>query len=98
MLRCGVFFTLLAAGRVAAGQAPPPIAPPPPPPPYRVTWWDAVSVATAGALGVIPGAAGLPRGAPSCAPCDPAALPGIDHAALHTFSRSANTGSNVLLA
>jgi membrane-associated phospholipid phosphatase len=97
MLRHSIVFTLLAIGRVVAGQAPLPTAPPPPPP-YRVTWWDAASVATAGALGIIPGAAGLPRGAPSCAPCDPSTLPEIDEAALHTFSRNANTASTVLLA
>jgi len=44
--------------------------------PYRVTWLDAVSVGTAGALYVLPAALGLPNGAPSCAPCDPASLPG----------------------
>ena len=49
---------------------------------YRVAWWDAASVLVAGGLSVIPQAAGLPRGAPPCAPCDPASLPGIDHAAL----------------
>ncbi len=90
------------AFRPAAGQISPPslLSPPasPAPAPYRVTWWDAASVATAGALGVIPEAARLPRGLPSCAPCDPAALPGIDHAALHTFSGPAGTASTVLLA
>src|SRR5437588_60439 len=65
---------------------------------YRVAWWDAASVLVAGGLSVIPQAAGLPRGAPPCAPCDPASLPGIDHAALHTFSASAGTASSVLLA
>src|SRR2546430_14083508 len=65
---------------------------------YRVAWWDAGSVLAAGGLSVIPQAAGLPRGAPPCAPCDPASLPGVDHAALHTFSGSARTASSVLLA
>src|SRR5437764_7734355 len=65
---------------------------------YRVAWWDAGSVLVAGGLSVIPQAAGLPRGAPPCAPCDPASLPGIDHVALHTFSASAGTASSVLLA
>ena len=59
------------AARPAATQAP-----------YRVSAWDAVSVLAAGGLSVIPQAAGLPRGAPPCAPCDPASLPGLDHAAL----------------
>src|SRR5256885_16503063 len=65
---------------------------------YRVAWWDAASVLVAGGLSVTPEAAGLPRGAPPCAPCDPASLPGIDRAALHTFSGSAGTASGVLLA
>ena len=65
--------------------------------PYRVTWWDAAAVAGAGTVAVIPGLAGLPRGAAPCAPCDPASLPGIDRAALHTFSHSAGTASSALL-
>jgi len=66
---------------------------------YRVTWWDAASALAAGGLSVIPEAAGLPHGAPPCSlPCDPASLPGIDRAALHTFSGSSGTASSVLLA
>jgi membrane-associated phospholipid phosphatase len=65
---------------------------------YRVGWWDAASVVAVGGLSLIPEAAGLPRGAPPCAPCDPASLPAIDHAALHTFSGPAGTASSVLLA
>ncbi|HEX4574214.1 MAG TPA: phosphatase PAP2 family protein [Gemmatimonadales bacterium] len=88
MLRPAIAVTLLAsAARPTAAQAP-----------YRVTWWDAASVATAGALGIIPEAAGLPHGGPTCAPCDPATLPGIDHAALHTFAGPAATASTVLVA
>jgi len=78
---------LLASARAAPGQLP-----------YSVTWWDAASVSAAGGLALLPVALDLPTGAPSCAPCDPASLPGIDHAALHTFSGSAATGSTVLLA
>jgi membrane-associated phospholipid phosphatase len=78
---------LLAVVRPAATQSP-----------YRVSWRDAATVGVAVAAAVIPAAAGLPHGAPSCAPCDPASLPGIDHAALHTFSGSAATASSVLLA
>jgi len=59
---------------------------------YRVTWWDAASALAAGGLSVIPEAAGLPHGAPPCS------LPGIDRAALHTFSGSSGTASSVLLA
>ena len=77
---------LLSASAPAAAQAP-----------YRVTWWDAASVTVAGTLAVLPSALDLPRGPPSCAPCDPAALPGIDRAALHTFSRPAGITSHLLL-
>ena len=66
--------------------------------PYRASWWDAASVAAAGTLAVLPTALGLPHGPPPCAPCDPASLPGIDRAALHTFSGPAGTASTVLLA
>src|SRR5256885_17189608 len=48
--------------------------------PYRVSAWDAASVLAAGGLSIIPEAAGLPRGAPPCAPGDPASLPRIDPA------------------
>lgn len=88
MRRPALVLTLIAlAGRPAPGQQP-----------YRVTWWDAASVAAATAFGVIPEAAGLPHGLPPCAPCDPSSLPGIDRAALHTFSGPASTASTVLLA
>ncbi|HEX4600788.1 MAG TPA: phosphatase PAP2 family protein [Gemmatimonadales bacterium] len=88
MLRHVIVVTLLAMGvRPAAAQAP-----------YRVTWWDAASLATATALAIIPEATGLPHGRPACAPCDPATLPGIDRVALHTFSGSAATASTVLVA
>ena len=53
--------------------------------PYRVSWWDAASVGTAGTLFVLPSALDLPNGAPSCGsptPCDPAALSGIDRWAI----------------
>jgi membrane-associated phospholipid phosphatase len=66
--------------------------------PYRVSWWDAASVTAAGALAVLPAALALPQGPPSCAPCDPASLPAIDRAALHTFSDPAGSASTVLLA
>src|SRR6266496_3969679 len=78
---------LLASVRAAPGQLR-----------YSVTWWDAASVSAAGGLALLPVVLNLPKGAPSCAPCDPASLPGIDHAALHTFSGSAATASSVLLA
>ncbi len=65
---------------------------------YRVSWRDGASVAAAGGLALIPGVAGLPKGRSTCLPCDPAGLPGLDHAALHTFSSGASTASSALLA
>src|SRR5437879_2311184 len=90
MRRFAVALTLLAVAtgaRRAAAQAA-----------YHVTWWDAVSVVAAGALGAGPEAAGLPHGPPPCAPCDPLSLPAIDRVALHTFSGAAGSVSSVVLA
>jgi membrane-associated phospholipid phosphatase len=64
---------------------------------YRVSAWDAASVAAGGVLALIPDAAGLPTGSAPCAPCDPASVPAIDRAALHNASSGANTASSVLL-
>lgn len=87
MRRCAVPFTMVVLlVRAVAAQAP-----------YRVTWWDGVSIGAAGGLGVIPSIAGLPKGAPPCAPCDPASLSGFDRIALHTFSGPAGTASTVAL-
>jgi len=68
-----------------------------PAPPFRATWFDAVSVGTAGILYVVPGAVGLPNGAPSCAPCDPASLPGVDRWALRPVSATVGAVSNLAL-
>jgi len=48
-------------------------------------------------LYLLPGALGLPNGAPSCAPCDPASLPGVDRWALRPVSATAATASNLVL-
>src|SRR5207244_13447204 len=88
MRRLAAALVLLAvSGPSARGQAP-----------YSVHWGDAVSVVAAGVAAFIPEASKLPKAAPSCAPCDPRSLPGIDRAALHTFSGSASSGSSALLA
>ncbi len=87
MRRLAAALVLLAvSGPSAQGQAP-----------YSAGWGDAVSVVAAGIAAVIPHATKLPKAAPSCAPCDPASLPGIDRVALHNFSASAGTTSGVLL-
>src|SRR2546429_3000361 len=77
---------LLVSGRSAVGQAP-----------YSLRWGDAVSVVAAGVAAFIPEAAKLPKAAPSCAPCDPRSLPGIDRSALRTFSGSAGNAGTALL-
>src|SRR2546422_2549865 len=87
MRRVTIAVTLLFAPALrAAGQTP-----------YRVTWWDGASVTAAGALALLPSVLKLPHGPPPCAPCDPASLWGIDHAALHTFSGTASTASSAVL-
>jgi len=88
MRRLAVALVLLAVSTPAArGQAP-----------YKVSWGDAVSVVSAGVAALIPEATKLPKAAPSCAPCDPASLPGIDRVALRTLSGSAGTASSAVLA
>ena len=76
-------------GRAVPAQAPPR---------YSATWRDAASVSAAGVLYLLPGALGLPNGAPSCAPCDPATIPGIDRWVVRPVSSAADAGSEVLLA
>ena len=78
--------------------APPPIVAQEPAAQYPVTWADAVSVGTASALYVLPGALGLPHGRPSCEPCDPSTLPGVDRWALRPVSTTGDAASDVVLA
>lgn len=78
--------------------APHPIVGQAPAVPYRVTWGDAASVGTAGVLYVLPSALGLPHGAPSCAPCDPGTLPGVDRWSLGPVSATADVASDLALA
>jgi membrane-associated phospholipid phosphatase len=88
MRHLAVALVVLAVSTPAArGQAP-----------YKVSWGDAVSVVSAGVAALIPEATKLPKAAPSCAPCDPASLPGIDRVALRTLSGSAGTASSAVLA
>jgi len=93
MRRVVIALTLLAAtNRAAATQTPDahPVR-------YRVSAWDAASVAAGGVVALIPDAAGLPTGPAPCGPCDPTSVPSIDRAALHNASGGANTASSVLL-
>jgi membrane-associated phospholipid phosphatase len=93
MRRVVVALTLLAAtNRAAAAQRPDTneIR-------YRVSAWDAASLAAGGVLALIPDAVGLPAGPAPCGPCIPTSVPSIDRAALHNASGGANTASSVLL-
>src|SRR3989441_11899959 len=88
----GLFAVLglvLAPGRLGGRQ---------PAPRCRAGWGAAPSWATAGVLYVLPGALGLPHGAPSCGPCDPATLPGVDRWALRPVSATGDVASDVFLA
>lgn len=64
---------------------------------YRVTWGDAASVGTAGVLYLLPSSLGLPHGGPSCAPCDPGTLPGVDRWGLRPLSPTAGRASDLVL-
>jgi membrane-associated phospholipid phosphatase len=67
-------------------------------PAYRASVWDVASVGTAGGLFLLPKALGLPRGTPSCAPCDPSTLPSVDRWAAFRGWQPANVGSSIALA
>jgi membrane-associated phospholipid phosphatase len=64
---------------------------------YRATWGDAVALVALAGLAAAPVLARLPRGAPACAPCDPARLPALDRGVVGARSTFANTASDVLL-
>ena len=66
-------------------------------PAYRTGWGSWTSVVVAGAFAELPSMLHLPRGAPACAPCDPASLAPIDRWVVRRDSRAAGTGSNVVL-
>jgi len=80
---------LAAAMLPVAGAAQTPV--------YRSGWTSWTVAAGAGGLAALPALLHLPRGAPSCAPCDPAKLAGIDRWVVSLDSRGAGTGSNVVL-
>jgi membrane-associated phospholipid phosphatase len=79
----------LSAAGVSQGQ--------PAEPRYSVGWADLAAVSAAGVTTLVPKLLLLPRGAPSCAPCNPAGLPGIDRWVVGANSSVARRGSDVLL-
>jgi len=80
-------------GRAAPGQTAPGL-----PGRYTASWWDVGWVAGGGALYLAPVALSLPSGGPSCAPCDPATLPGIDRWVVRPVANGADVASYVVLA
>jgi membrane-associated phospholipid phosphatase len=64
---------------------------------YRSSWADVAAVAGTGVVGLLPGFLKLPKGAPSCAPCNPSGLPGIDRWVVGKSSPLARDGSTVLV-
>jgi undecaprenyl-diphosphatase len=87
-----IAWSLLAvSGTTAAAQATPPR------PIYRASWADVAAVSGSGLIALLPGALKLPKGPPSCAPCDPSTLPGIDRWVVGKNSAFDRNGSTVLL-
>lgn len=66
-------------------------------PAYRAGWQSWAIAGGVGGLAALPGLLRLPRGAPSCAPCDPAKLAAIDRWVVSLDSKGASTASNVLV-
>jgi len=64
---------------------------------YSAGWADVAAVSAAGVTTLVPKLLLLPRGAPSCAPCNPAGLPGIDRWVVGANSSVARRGSDLLL-
>ena len=91
MRRVIVWSLLTVSGATAAAQStsPPPI--------YRANWADVAAVAVTGVVAVLPGILKLPKGPPSCAPCDPSGLLGIDQSVIGRNSALARNSSTVLL-
>ena len=67
-------------------------------PAYRDGWRPWTVAVGAGAFAALPAVLHLPRGAPSCAPCDPLTLSPFDRWVVRLDSRAAGTASNVVLA
>lgn len=64
---------------------------------YSAGWADIAAVGAAGVSTLVPKLLVLPRGGPSCAPCNPAGLPGIDRWVVGANSSVARRASDVLL-
>jgi len=82
---------LAVSGSTAAAQGTPPRTI------YRASWADVAAVSATGVATLLPGLLKLPKGPPSCAPCDPSGLPGIDRWVVGKNSAFDRNGSTVLL-
>ena len=92
MRRSVLVSSLLAvSGTTAGAQGPSPL------PIYRSSWADVAAVGGMGLVAVLPGILKLPSGPPSCAPCNPSGLPGIDRWVVGKNSALARDGSTALL-
>lgn len=91
MRRVFVWSLLTVSGTTTAAQgtSPQPI--------YRANWADVAAVAGTGVVAVLPGLLKLPKGPPSCVPCDPSGLLGIDRWVVGRNSALARNSSTVLL-
>lgn len=86
-----VWSVLAVSGTTAAAQSTSPRTI------YRASWTDVAAVSGTGVAALLPGLLKLPKGPPSCAPCDPSGLPGIDRWVVGKNSALARNGSTVLL-
>lgn len=66
-------------------------------PNYRSSWADVATVGGIGVVAALPGILKLPSGTPSCGPCSPSGLPGIDRWVVGKNSALARDGSTALL-
>lgn len=64
---------------------------------YSASWVDVAAVTATGVTALVPRLLKLPSGPPSCAPCSPANLPGVDRWVVGANSPLARRGSDAFL-
>jgi len=64
---------------------------------YSASWVDVAAVTATGVTALVPVLFKLPSGPPSCAPCNPADLPGVDRWVVGATSSLARRGSDGFL-
>jgi len=90
-LTVSVLSLLAVAGTTSVAQGAPQTAV------YQSSWADVAAVAGTSVVALLPTFLKLPGGAPSCAPCNPSGLPGLDRWVVGKNSPLARNGSTVLL-